>query len=76
MIIVTSSLIERAQDVDEEIDSFLKVAAFYEASRACRSCSKEAADHGVAVDVPHTLAALCFRLGAGSASRNAELTVV
>lgn len=50
------------------------VAASCAASRACRSCSKEAADYGVTADVPHTVAAPCFRLWAGSASRDTELT--
>lgn len=50
------------------------VAASCAASRACRSCSKEAADYGVTADVPPTVAAPCFRLWAGSASRDTALT--
>jgi hypothetical protein len=39
------------------------VAASCATSRACRSCSKEAADYGVTADDPHTVAAPCFRSG-------------
>ena len=52
------------------------VAASYAASRACRSCSEEAAERGSAIDALHTTTTPSFYLGVGNASRNTKLTLV